>query len=357
MGAMNLRYRNGQYYIWHSRKEWPPAGKLVAIESILGEKITTKKEAQDFLRTYKKKRREVSYSNVFRLGKDRITLEDLAEQFTSGEREDLDPDTLRLDKLSIKTLKEAVGNKAVCAIRKQDLVDMKTACLARELSPSSVQAYFSHLKSALSWAKRQQIIEKIPEFPAVKKPNSLPQVIPEKHLAAIMAYAKENDYETWRYAQFSINTGCRINEAYALQHHHVQIYDKPTAGGIVGRVILTGKGNKQRIVPLLPAALEALGRVTDGPVFKRWLTTTTSKKFKKCVREAGKKFPPAEQMEFERYHFHSLRHTAATHMLERGIKIETIQKILGHVDLATTQIYARVLDQFMEDEMGKMIAD
>ncbi|MFW5908836.1 MAG: tyrosine-type recombinase/integrase, partial [Desulfosalsimonas sp.] len=264
---------------------------------------------------------------------------------------------LRLDKLSINTLKDAVGNKSVCAIREQDMVDMKAACLARGLSPFSIKAYFSHLKSALSWAKRRGIMEKIPEFPAVKTPNNLPQVIPEKHLAAIMEYARKNDYETWRYARFSLHTGCRINEAYALQHHHVQIYDKPTAGGIVGRILLTGKGNKQRIVPLLPAALEAIGDGTDGPVFKQWLTTTTSKKFKKCVRRAAEKFPDAEQLEFNRYHFHSLRHTAATHMLERGIKLETIQKILGHVDIATTQIYARVLDQFMENEMGKMIAD
>jgi integrase len=356
---MNLRFLNGHFYIWHSRKEWPPAGKLVAIETILGSKITDQTAAEKFLKTYKAERSNLALSNVFSISSQarKTRLSDLQDKFTKGERADLSPATLRLDKLSIQKLIDAAGDKPISSVTHADLVDLKTAALAANLSPNTICAYFSHLKAALSWAKNQGLAPAVPVFPKVKTPDHLPGTILAKHLKAILAYAKKNDYETWRYAQFSLNTGCRINEAKALQHQHITIFPKPTAAGIMGRARLTGKGDKQRIIPLLPDAAKAIGKskkTATGPVFKQWLTTTTSKKFKECVRQAAEKFPGLKD-DFEKYHFHSLRHTAATNMLEKGIKLETIQKILGHVDISTTQIYARVLDQFLEEEMGKMI--
>jgi len=355
---MNLRFRNGQYCIWHSRKEWPPAGKLATIESILGEKITTKKEAEAFLRTYKQERKNLKQENLFNLPSDRIQLSELQTGFTTGERADLSRATLANDHLALQTLIDVVGDRSVCAIRKPDLVEMKNACLDRGLSPHTVRTYFRHLKAALNWAKNQGVLQTVPEFPQVKAPTALPQIIQRRHLKRIMAYTKKNHFEIWRYAQFALNTGCRISEAKTLQWQNVQIYSQPTPGGIVGRARLTGKGDKQRTVPLIPDALKAVeagGRQNVGPVFLQWLATTISKKFKLCVRQTALKSPEAERGEYETYHFHSLRHTAATNMVEKGIQLETIQKILGHADIATTQIYAKVLDHFVEDEMSKMI--
>ena len=52
--------------------------------------------------------------------------------------------------------------------------------------------------------------------------------------------------------------------------------------------------------------------------------------------------------------FHDLRHTSATMMLSKGIRLEVVQKILGHADIRTTQIYAEVLQVMLENEMKKM---
>lgn len=352
---MNLRYRNGQYYIWHSRSEWPPAGKLVAISSILGEKITTKKEAQAFFTSYKKQSRKAALSNVFALDTDRIRISDLEKIFVEGEREDLSKDTLRLDGLALRTLKDTAGDKSVAAVTHQDLVDMKTVLRARNLSPATIAGYFRHLKAAFSFAKKQGALQSMPVFPSVKMPEALPTIITEDHLQAILTYAKSNDYQTWRYLTFALHTGCRIGEAYRLEYKDITYYDHPAPSGIVGRATLTGKGSKQRNVPLLPAAMEAVGKRGWGRVFKQWIPTTTSKKFKACVRAAARKYSEDQQQEFEKYHFHTLRHTAATHMYQKGIQLATVQKILGHTDIKTTQIYAKVLDSFVEDEMGKML--
>jgi len=350
---MKLKKRNGHWYIWHSRKERPPNGKLVSIKSILGHPVN-KTQAETFFREYKKDEHQQQIANVLAVNIKTTTLSELAEQYTTGERSDCSKDTLRMDKTSIRALIESAGDKKADAIRKNDLVKLKSDCLARGLSPASIRSYFRHLKAALTWAAKNKILDTPPEFPQIKAPKSLPQTIPAKHLDAILAYAKKHNPEIWRYAHFSLHTGCRITEAKNLRFQDIEQYDEPTIGGVVGRVKLTGKGNKQRTVPLLPDALEAVGEPKNiGPVFKQWLATTTSKRFKSCVRKAALDFP--EQSDFEAYTFHSVRHTAATRMLEKGLKIETIQKILGHTDLATTQIYAKVLDRFMEEEMGKMI--
>lgn len=351
---MKLRNRNGHWYIWHSRSECPPSGKLVSIKSVLKKQVT-KKEAEEFFRIYKQEDQKQRFASVLAISDGKILLSDLAELYTSGERADLAKDSLRMDGIAVRGLIESVGDKRVSAIRKNDLVIMKNNCLERGLSPASVKSYFRHLKAALAWAAKNNYIATPPEFPQVKAPQLLPQIIPGKHLAAIMAYAKKHNPEIWRYAHFALHTGCRITEVRNLLWQHVQSYPQPSPAGIVGRALLTGKGDKQRTVPLLPEAMEAAGEKKDiGPVFAQWIVSTTSKRFKECVRSAALDFKNAD--DFEAYHFHCLRHTAATNMLEKGLKIETIQKILGHTSLTTTQIYAHVLDDFIEEEMGKMIS-
>ncbi len=351
---MKLRNRNGHWYIWHSRSECPPNGKLVSVKSIIGKQVT-KREADEFFRIYKQENQRQRFASILTVINDKLSLSELSEKYISGERADLALDTLRMDGKAIRGLIESVGDKKINAIRKDDLVTMKNDCLARGLSPASVKSYFRHLKAAFTWAVKNQFITAPPEFPQVKAPQPLPQIIPNHHLAAIMAYAKKHSPEVWRYAHFALHTGCRITEVRNLHWQHLQVYAQPSPTGIVGRALLTGKGDKQRTVPLLPEAMEAAGEKKDvGPVFVQWLVGTTSRRFKECVRKAALNFENKE--DFEAYHFHCLRHTAATSMLEKGLKIETIQKILGHTNLSTTQIYAHVLDDFIEEEMGKMIS-
>jgi len=350
---MKLKKRNGHWYVWHSRTERPPNGKLVSIKSILGYAVN-KTQAESFFREYKKDEHQQQFANVLQVDIQTTTLSDLAEKYTTGERSDLSKATLNMDKKSIRNLIQSIGDKKTGAVRKDDLIKFKDDCLARGLSPASIRSYFRHLKAMMTWAANNGIINAAPAFPQVKAPQRLPQIIPAKHLGAIMAYTKKHDYQVWRYAHFSLHTGCRISEALNLRWQDVEIYKKPTAAGTIGRVQLIGKGDKQRTVPLLPDTLESLGEIKDiGPVFQQWLVGTTSRHFKACVRNAAEKFP--EDSGFEAYHFHCLRHTAATNMLEKGLRLETIQKILGHVNASTTQIYAHVLDDFLEEEMGKMV--
>jgi integrase/recombinase XerC len=118
-------------------------------------------------------------------------------------------------------------------------------------------------------------------------------------------------------------------------------------------VTVTGKGNKTRICPLGQKALEALleysrhyeqqwKRKPEGPaaVFlgmwnRRLNQRTIPRTITKWCHAAGVK----------RVHPHAFRHSCATHMLENGADIRTVQELLGHANLNTTQIYARVTTQ------------
>ena len=138
-----------------------------------------------------------------------------------------------------------------------------------------------------------------------------------------------------------------MSEAVALDTHNLDLVDRTA--------LITGKGNKQRMVPLGSFAVEALTTWLDdrigwvGPeqpavfVNRRGGRLTRQSIFT-IVRTAG------EVAGLEGHVSpHSLRHSAATHMVEGGADLRSIQEMLGHVSISTTQIYTRVSPQHLRE--------
>ena len=131
-------------------------------------------------------------------------------------------------------------------------------------------------------------------------------------------------------------SGLRATEVVSLPRHAIQ----PGRG----HAILTGKGGKERLVPVGAAALRAVAAhgVSVDPG-ERYLFPSGAKHLsrvrlfqlvKALAADAG--IPPA------RISPHVLRHAFATHLLEGGADLRTLQTLLGHADIATTQIYTHV---------------
>ena len=146
-------------------------------------------------------------------------------------------------------------------------------------------------------------------------------------------------------------TGIRVGELSALGLRDVDLHEKSA------RVI--GKGDKERVVPLGQAALAALeaylvvrpllrnkekGQDAEAVFLGRWGTPLSSRQIQNVVRRYGAL--GAEQGDL---HPHALRHSCATHLLDAGADLRTIQELLGHVSLSTTQRYTHIsVDRMME---------
>ncbi len=140
--------------------------------------------------------------------------------------------------------------------------------------------------------------------------------------------------------EFMYATGCRVTEAIGVDLNDLDLVDRV--------VLLTGKGRKQRLVPVGNAAIRAierwlpirldLARNTDA-VFVNLRGRRLSRQgvfgiVRKRAEHAG--------LPADRISPHVLRHSAATHMVEGGADLRTVQEMLGHANVSTTQIYTKV---------------
>src|SRR5947207_8383507 len=126
-----------------------------------------------------------------------------------------------------------------------------------------------------------------------------------------------------------------------------------------GRVLtVKGKGGRERIVHLTPAARAALdrylnvGREKDDDVAPmiatRWLFASRSAEghlTRQRLAQELKELATAAGLDAERISPHVLRHAFASHLLDRGADLRSVQQLLGHADISTTQIYTHVLEE------------
>lgn len=143
--------------------------------------------------------------------------------------------------------------------------------------------------------------------------------------------------------EFLYGTGARVSEAVALDLRDLDLEDRV--------VRLTGKGSKQRLVPLggktvdsmlawLPDRLGLLKRGERGdPVF---LNLRGRRLSRQGAFEVVRRNAVLSRIDAEHVSPHVLRHSAATHMVEAGADLRTVQEFLGHATISTTQIYTKV---------------
>jgi integrase/recombinase XerD len=148
-------------------------------------------------------------------------------------------------------------------------------------------------------------------------------------------------------------TGARVSELIALR---IADYD-----GASGTVRVTGKGNKQRMIPVGRQAISSIERylAAERPKLMKgrrspFLFVTargsamTRQGFWKLLKIHGKTAGI-----FQNLSPHVLRHTFATHLLERGAGLRSVQAMLGHADIGTTQIYTHVLRSRLEQTVAR----
>jgi integrase/recombinase XerD len=216
-----------------------------------------------------------------------------------------------------------------------------------QLGGEEVRAFQVHLLQAqASWSQFNQIVcglrffygtslgrpEVVVMLPYGKKPKTLPVVLDVEEVAHLLATAKpgrERILLTTAYA-----CGLRISELL-----HLQVTDIDSARMVVQ--VRQGKGAKDRQVPLSPRLLAEL---------RRWWCRHRTKPWLFPGQRAGKALSVGQAQRICRgvvrraqlkkaASMHTLRHSYATHLLEAGVDVVTLQKLLGHSDLSTTARY------------------
>jgi integrase/recombinase XerC len=184
-----------------------------------------------------------------------------------------------------------------------------------------------------------------------KLPKSVPKALSERDMEDLLEAEPDQERAPWidlRDAAVLIllyGAGLRIGEALSLTRGEVDELLKSGRDTLA----ITGKGNKTRLVPLLPQALQALRAYRDACP---WLAAASPKSrvfvgarggaldpaiVQKRVREIRRGLGLAESVTP-----HALRHSFATHLLGAGGDLRTIQELLGHASLSTTQRYTDV---------------
>ena len=232
---------------------------------------------------------------------------------------------------------------------RRDLEAFVRGLMAAGLAPRSVARVVACVRGFYRFL---QIDQHLPANPAddLRAPRSWPSLPKFLSTDEVDALIRQPDTATAigtrdrALIELLYATGLRVSELVALQPGDLHLD--------AGHLICLGKGNKERLVPIGGAAIEwmrrylasarpvLLGSRTSRHVFVnarggvRLTRVGFWKRLKHYARQAGlsRDLSP-----------HVLRHSFATHLLERGADLRSIQTLLGHADLSTTQIYTHIL--------------
>lgn len=216
------------------------------------------------------------------------------------------------------------------------------------LSGRSIARRLTTLRGLYGFLLREGFVDSdaTESLPLPKAWRTLPNYLTEEEIDQILEAPgadKPTGLRNRAMLQLLYATGLRVSELCGLQVSDLRME--------YGVVTVTGKGNKQRIVPVGREALKAVEEYLSigRPALlkrkaSRYLFVTarggklTRQCFWKllgdCARQAGV---------FRKVTPHMLRHSFATHLLEHGADLRSVQTMLGHADISTTQIYTHVL--------------
>jgi len=211
----------------------------------------------------------------------------------------------------------------------------------RGLSPKSLQRRLSACRSFYQWLLRHGRIDNNPaaSIRAPKAPRKLPQVLDADEATRLVEVPTDVPLGLRDRALLELfySSGLRLSELCNLRWRDLDLAS--------GLVMVTGKGNKQRSVPVGSHAGVALAAwrkqnaaANDAAVFPGRSGGPISQR---AVQIRIKQLATRQGL-FKRVHPHMLRHSFASHVLESSGDLRGVQELLGHADIATTQIYTHL---------------
>ncbi len=271
----------------------------------------------------------------------------------------LAPNSLIAYARDLERLCRFAERRSVLALTQADLADLIGVLRGEGLSPRSVARTVHALRGFYRFAVREDRIEIDPmeNLRAPRAFKALPRYLTPAQVDALLAapdVAKPLGVRDRAILEVLYATGLRAGELITLKSADVDL--------TVGLVTCFGKGRKERLVPLGSVAQDWVTRYLDGVRGPLARGKVVPELF---LNHHGRRLSHMGLWGIVRKHAltagvariltpHVLRHSFATHLLERGADLRSLQAMLGHADISTTQIYThvtrerlrRVYDQF-----------
>ena len=236
----------------------------------------------------------------------------------------------------------------------------------RDITQSNVSTYLDYLagqgKSPATVSRslaslKEAVIDRNPALhvATVKAEKKLPQVLTGKEVERLLAQPKCSDMKGYRdkaMLELLYATGIRVTELISLNLTDVNL---------AGSFIRCESKGKERIIPLYPAAVDALAVYMQNIRPKMIADIDEQALFvnvsgDRMSRQGFWKIVKSYQ---EKAHIdkditpHTLRHSFATHLLENGADLHSIQEMMGHSDISSTQVYAQLVKQHLKSVYNK----
>lgn len=247
-------------------------------------------------------------------------------------------------KIDLKAFQEFLGEKEVGAVDHLSLRRFLAAMRERSYAKRTIARKLASLRSFYKFLYREGYIKTNP-LTAISSPKldrKLPKFLDvNKMTKLILTPDTQTEFGLRDRAilETLYSTGIRVSELVGMDVGDIDF--------ISGVIKVFGKGSKERIVPIGDEAAGAIRRYLEKRNKKAkdkdavFLNNHARRLTDRGVRGMLDKYIRACSME-EKISPHSLRHSFATHMLDRGADLRAVQELLGHMNLSTTQIYTHV---------------
>jgi len=252
-------------------------------------------------------------------------------------------------------IEPAIGSIPLKDLRPLHLERLKKTLLDARKSARTIQYIFSTIRVVWNHARKNRIIEGDSPTKAVKKPkveNRRVRFLTIEEAQVLLKELKAQDLATYRMCVISLFMGLRAGEIFNLKWKNLD-----RENGLLW--VMDGKSGKSRAV-YKPDQVKDLfeemrpGRPEDlifpGPDGEPLREITSY--FRTAVKEL--KLNEGITDRRERFSFHSLRHTAASFLIQSGVDLYTVKEILGHGSIALTERYSHLADSALREAAKKM---
>lgn len=332
-----FKRKNGYYYIRISRENVKSLGTRDKREA----KAIYEQEKQDI------KDKKITYLEKVK----RIRINEFKKEYIEArELQDIKQGTINNDDLALRKLRQTIGDQSLRLIKREEVNKFKITLLRQKCTRTYINILMRSLSAAFNYALTQGYISNNPfckkdrnDQVLFKIDERLPRYLTREEINKL--YEAITDKDFLLLIKIAIHTGMRRAEIARLKMQDIDLNN----GILYARKT---KGKKDRAIPIhdeLRPSLKA--RLQDiGPLFPRWqFPDTLSALFR--VHADNARIPDKDG---RKVHFHDLRHTFASYLAMAGVDIYRIKELLGHSDIKTTMIYAKIKTEHLKADIDKL---